>query len=73
MTFSEELTKVGVTLTPEEIKSVKTALATPVIAPGGVWPESPQKMVHRMALAHGLPEIPGYYGADLKTGEILKS
>jgi len=31
-----------------------------------------QKMCHKMALAYGLPEIPGYYGI-LEDGEFITS
>ena len=27
---------------------------------------------HKIALNHGLPEVNGWYGIDLKTGEFLK-
>jgi len=40
---------------------------------GGHWPESPQQVAHKLALSHGLPEIPGYYGCDLQTGEFVKA
>jgi len=30
-----------------------------------------QKVCHKLALAHGLPEIPGYYGI-LQTGEFVR-
>ena len=63
----------GKFLTQEEIKSVTAALNTPYIIVGGMPPPSPQKLVHSMALAKGLPEIPGYYGADLSTGEIVEA
>jgi len=66
------MTRTGVYLTEDEISSVKEWMGMPLIAPGGVFPESPRQMVHRIALRKGLPEIPGYYGADLKTGEILQ-
>lgn len=32
---------------------------------------SPVEAAHRSALSHGLPEIPGYYGIDLRTGEFV--
>lgn len=28
---------------------------------------------HEAALAHGLPEVPGWYGCDLETGEFLEA
>jgi hypothetical protein len=57
---------------------VARAQKTPVISFDGVtswsqtaWQEA-HRAIHRYALAHGLPEIPGYYGANLETGEVLK-
>jgi hypothetical protein len=67
------MTYLKVFATPEEIASLKSCLNTPYIVVGGIEPESPQKIAHRMALAHGLPEIPGYYGCDLRTGEFVKA
>lgn len=58
-------------LTEDEVKRVKEVAALPMIMIGGTLPEDPRKLVHRLALAHGLPEISGYYGADLRTGEIV--
>jgi hypothetical protein len=29
------------------------------------------EIVHALALAHGLPEVRGYYGIDLSNGEFL--
>ncbi len=67
----------------EEIESVQRCASMPVMAitnpapPGpGVSPvvpmsESPLVVAHRYALGHGLPEIPGYYGIDLKNGEFI--
>ncbi len=62
----------GIKLTTEQIEAVTKAQHTPLMKIGGQWPESPKERVHRFALANGLPEIPGYYGADLETGEIIK-
>lgn len=30
------------------------------------------KTTHKAALAHGLPEIPGYYGIDLENREFVQ-
>jgi hypothetical protein len=35
--------------------------------------ESAIEAAHRAALAHGLPEIPGYYGIDLSNGEFVEA
>lgn len=61
----------GVIATKEEIQQMKDAANQPYIMIGGHWPESPQKVCHEIALKHGLPEIPGYYGCDLRTGEFV--
>lgn len=75
--------RLNVFATQEEIEQVKRCLNMPVIAisnpaaPGpNVSPviplnESPQAAAHRIALAHGLPEISGYYGIDLRNGEFV--
>lgn len=65
------MTDTGYKLTPEEIESVKSALNTPLIMLHLGMPESAQERVHRFALAKGLPEIKGYYGADLSDGRIV--
>lgn len=61
----------GVYATADEIKSMKNEHAKPVARIGGVWPE-PEKLTHRIALAHGLPEIRGYYGCDFRDGEFIR-
>ena len=57
--------------TAEEIESLKATLSRPMIALQHGMPESAQQHAHRLALAHGLPEIQGYYGCDLRTGEFV--
>lgn len=69
--------------TAEEIEFIKHCANAPVMGmtnpepPGpGVSPvvpmfTSPVEAAHRAALAHGLPEIPGYYGIDLRNGEFV--
>lgn len=32
-----------------------------------------EKKCHKLALAHGLPEIQGYYGLDCETREFVKA
>lgn len=34
---------------------------------------SPAERTHERARAHGLPEIQGFYGCDLATGEFVKA
>lgn len=65
--------RTGVFLTEDEIETVKKVLSLPYIVVGGSPPPSVQETVHRLALGKGLPEIPGYYGADLATGEVVRS
>lgn len=64
----------GKKLTAEQIKAVKDNLARPVMyITGGQrigGDETPQQQVHRYALENGLPEVPGFYGADLRDGTI---
>ena len=63
----------GKFLTADEIESVKRTMNTPLIAIHTGMPQSPKQRVHAYALAKGLPEIPGYYGASLETGEIFEA
>lgn len=69
--------------TSEEIEFIKHCASMPVMGmtnpepPGpGVSPvvpmfTSPVEAAHKAALAHGLPEIQGYYGIDLRNGEFV--
>ena len=67
----------GKKLTAEQIAAVKANVDRPVMyLSGGArmgGDETPQQQVHRFALASGLPEIAGYYGADLRDGTIYES
>jgi len=64
--------RTGVFATKEEIERLKTSLQTSGMCLSGGKPMSnPQQDAHRIALNHGLPEIEGYYGCDLKTGEFV--
>lgn len=67
----------GKRLTAEQIESVKENLNRPVMFLSGGQriggDETAQQEIHRYALAYGLPEISGYYGADLKTGIIYEA
>lgn len=64
----------GKKLTTEQITKVKEAMSAPLmyLSGGQRMYASAQETVHRFALENGLPEIPGYYGADLRTGTIYK-
>ena len=83
MVNGEAMIRTGVRATESEIEQMGTMLnraeRTPVITFGGpdaqdwasrAWDEM-HRAVHDFALAHGLPEIQGYYGCDLKTGEFV--
>jgi len=59
--------------TEKEIQTMKDAMKMPYIKIGDYWTETPQEVCHKIALSHGLPEIKGYYGCDLITGEFVKA
>ena len=61
----------GVKATPEEVKMLFDMLNTPMIMLQCGPPPDPAKECHRLALAHGLPEIVGYYGIK-KDGEFVE-
>lgn len=63
--------RTGIKATEEEIDTLKAAASTSGMMIGGVPPRDPAKLAHEIALRHGLPEIPGFYGIDLATGEFL--
>lgn len=67
------LKRLNVFASADEISSIKAAAAAPVMyLTGGIpFGGDPQKMAQSAALAHGLPEIEGYYGIDLKNGEFV--
>ena len=59
--------------TKEEIEQLKVSVSVSgMFLPGGQPMGEPQKDAHRLAISHGLPEIKGYYGCDLGTGEFVK-
>lgn len=65
--------RTGVFATPEELEAMKSACNRPAIALNCGTPRSALQIAHDCALKHDLPEIPGYYGCDLKTGEFLSA
>jgi len=73
--MKDEVTKgyvcTGVFATPEEIERIMTERALPMARVFGRWPE-PEKVTHRAALSHGLPEIVGFYGIDFRDGEFIR-
>ncbi len=63
--------------TDAEVAELKAAAASagsaPVIYPfRNPW-HAVREKCHACALAHGLPEITGFYGVDLETGEFIQS
>jgi len=61
--------RTGVFATDEEVERLKEPV--PYMIVGGVEPMTALQKCHAMALEHGLPEISGYYGIDLKTKEFV--
>lgn len=80
-----DIERLNVFATAAEIAYIKHCQSLPLIAftnpepPGPGVPhaitigEEPIVVAHRAALAHGLPEFPGYYGIDLTNGEFIKA
>ena len=65
------MTSTGKTLTKAQIDSLKSAMNTPMLALQCGPTPSALELVQDYARLAGLPEIPGYYGADLVTGDIV--
>lgn len=63
----------GVFATEAEIETLKGLASAPYLIFGGQPPRDPLKESHRLALEHGLPEVEGYYGCDLSTGEFVSA
>lgn len=61
----------GVYATEAEALEIKNEQSMPFAKILGSWP-GPEKLIHRLALAHGLPEIPGYYGFDFRDREFIR-
>ena len=66
-----QIERLNVFATAEEIERIKLLQRASGAIPGLF--SSSIEAAHRSALAHGLPEIPGYYGIDLSTGELIKA
>ena len=86
--MGEAMINTGTFANPTEIEELKDLLhrlrTTPVLAlsshhaleHGGFSGEARKAMVercHEIALSHGLPEITGFYGCDLATGEFVRT
>ena len=61
----------GLLKTANEMPVMKLSMASPDFSAGAR--ERMFKQVHKYALETGLPEIEGYYGCDLETGEFVKT
>jgi hypothetical protein len=68
------MTATGTYATPEQVERMRAAMRGPyILGTGGVEPQSPLQVAHACALEAGLPEIEGYYGCDLATGEFVSA
>ena len=65
--------RTGTRATPEEVAELKALCGRPMIALQCGPPPDPAVRCHELALAHGLPEISGYYGIDLRDGEFVRT
>jgi len=66
------MNRLNVFATKEEIEQLKVSVScSGMFLSGGQPMSEPAKDAHRIALAHGLPEITGFYGCDLQTGEFV--
>ena len=65
--------RLNVFATTEEIEHIKFCANAPLLylSGGKRMTESAHQAAHNAALAHGLPEIAGYYGIDLSNGEFV--
>ena len=57
----------------KEIEYIKSRQNAPVMLVGGVDTSRPTALeaAYKAAIKHGLPEVTGYYGIDLITGEFV--
>lgn len=69
------MNRLNVFATEDEIKHIKFCADAPVMYLSGGKPmcESAIEAAHAAALKHGLPEIRGYYGIDLRNGEFVSA
>ena len=66
-----DYTSTGKFLTDDQLDTLKLELSVGTITIGGVRAANPKETLNRFALGLGLPDIPGNYGANLQTGEVL--
>ena len=61
--------------TADQIEAMKACLNRPVmyISCGIPMGDNPQELAHKFAIQAGLPEVTGFYGCDLTTGEFVKA
>lgn len=69
------MNRLNVFATADDVKYIKECANAPVMFLSGGKPmfESAVEAAHRAALKAGLPEIRGYYGIDLRTGEFVSA
>lgn len=70
--FPEGVVETGVFATKEEIAEARRPRPVMFLSGGTPMGESANQYVHRIALAHGLPEIRGYYGMSPE-GEFVRT
>ena len=63
----------GVGATDDEEKQMRARRPLPMLAARfGPRPE-PHELIHSFALAHGLPEVSGFYGYDFEERQFIKA
>ena len=55
-----------ISATADEESQMRQAFQNPFIVIGRVLPTPPEEIVHKCALAHGLPELQGCWGYDFQ-------
>ena len=65
--------RLNIFATKDEIEYIKSRFNQPVMLVGNVdiSRPTPQEAANECAIKHGLSEIDGYYGIDLKNGEFI--
>jgi hypothetical protein len=67
--------RLGVFATGEQVRRIQAALNSPAMFLSGGQPtfDSAVERCYAFAIEQGLPEIPGFYGIDLTTGEFISA
>lgn len=68
-----DMIRTKVIATKPELKQIAELVKDASAIVGGTTWSRLQEVVHDLALTHGLPEIPGFYGLDQKNGEFLRA